>query len=160
MPAPAAIGVAPHRLQPVHAPASIHLVIASRRQDAELVQEALDPFMRRVGMDDEARWRLDLAVREAVANAIVHGNREDPGKPVRIAAEVCDGELVVQIEDEGAGFDPAWLADPRLADRRLAPTGRGVLLMRELVDEARFAASGASGGMTVTLRARLRGSQR
>src|SRR5262245_26684079 len=102
--------------------------------------------MQRLAIVDERRWRVDLAVREAVANAIVHGNREDPTTTVRISAEVRDGELVIRIEDEGDGFDPATLADPRRLDRRLLPGGRGVLLMRELVRDVSFE-RGPRGGV-------------
>jgi anti-sigma B factor antagonist len=95
-----------------------------------------------------------VAVREAVANAIVHGNGEDPGKQVGVAVELGGGRLVVRVHDEGAGWDGAWLADPRDASRRLEPRGRGVFLMRHFMDEVVHDRR-AGGGTTVTMSTRL-----
>ena len=120
----------------------------------EAVQQPLGEFMRSAGVDAETQWSIDLAVREAVANAIVHGNREDPDKSVTLTAEARDGQLVVRVEDRGEGFDAARLADPREPARRLRPDGRGVFLIRQLVDDARFVPR-AGGGTSVVLRSRF-----
>jgi anti-sigma regulatory factor (Ser/Thr protein kinase) len=62
---------------------SLLLIVVSRRDQIEAVHAPLDSLMQRLGLGDERRWRVDLAVREALANAIVHGNREDPTTTVR-----------------------------------------------------------------------------
>ena len=85
------------------------------------------------------RHRIEVAVREALANAIEHGNSGDARRPVRVAAQVDGGVLEVTVVDDGAGFDPSAVPDPRAHEHRLAPRGRGLLLMRSLVDEVAFA---------------------
>jgi anti-sigma regulatory factor (Ser/Thr protein kinase) len=82
---------------------------------------------------------VGLAIREALANAMVHGNHSDPEKPVRISItmdEDCD--LLVSVKDSGSGFDPSGLLNPIAATNLLAPNGRGIFLIRQLMDEVDF----------------------
>lgn len=78
---------------------------------------------------------LEIALREALANAVMHGNRQDAGKKVLVRA-YCDPRkgFVIAVRDEGPGFDPAKVPDPRSEDRQLLSHGRGIFLMRELMD--------------------------
>ena len=78
---------------------------------------------------------LEIALREALANAILHGNRSDAAKKVLVRA-YCDPKkgLVIAVRDEGRGFDPAKVPDPRREDRIQLTHGRGIFLMRELMD--------------------------
>ncbi len=82
---------------------------------------------------------LRLALLEALANAVIHGNREDPSKKVGICAGCSGrGQLLIAVTDEGCGFDPAALPDPT-ADENIGSThGRGVFLMRCLADDVQF----------------------
>jgi serine/threonine-protein kinase RsbW len=86
--------------------------------------------------------RLDLnfrvGVTEALANAVLYGNRADPEKTIRI--EVClDQECIeVRVSDQGEGFDPSLIPDPTTPENLQAPTGRGIFLIRNLMDEAEF----------------------
>lgn len=76
---------------------------------------------------------VPVALTEALANAILRGNREDREKTVRVRARVDDVELVMEVADEGSGFDlDACTLDPTLADRLEAEDGRGLFLMRRL----------------------------
>ena len=82
---------------------------------------------------------IGLAVREAIANAMVHGNRCDPHKEVRISVAVdehCD--LLVSVKDSGSGFDPDGLPNPIAPENLLAQHGRGIFIMRQLMDEVDF----------------------
>ena len=82
---------------------------------------------------------IGLAVREAIANAMVHGNHCDPEKNVGISVAVdehCD--LLVSIKDSGSGFDPDALPNPTASANLLAPHGRGIFIMRQLMDEVDF----------------------
>jgi serine/threonine-protein kinase RsbW len=94
---------------------------------------------------------LHLTLFEALSNAIIHGNREDPRKSVSVCAG-CDGlgQVLIAITDQGDGFDPAALADPTSADNLSSTHGRGVFLMRLLVDKVEF----NLGGRQVVLRYR------
>jgi len=134
-----------------------HLAIGSRFENIELVQVVLNDSLERLGMDGEARHWVDIAVREAVANAIKHGNRQDPGKKVRVDAEVVGVDLVIRVEDEGAGFDPGHLEDPLAPENLLKPNGRGIFYMKSFMDEIQYGPR-PGGGTVVTLRKRLGGS--
>ena len=78
---------------------------------------------------------LEIALREALANAVLHGNRSNSAKKVLVRA-YCDPKkgLVIAVRDEGRGFDPAKVPDPRREDRVQLTHGRGIFLMRELMD--------------------------
>ena len=92
---------------------------------------------------------VDLALREAVVNAVVHGNQRDRDKRVRVTlAKGRDGELFAIVRDEGSGFEPDRLATPLQGDRLYASGGRGVFLMRSLMKDVTF----GDGGRQVCLR--------
>jgi serine/threonine-protein kinase RsbW len=133
-----------------------HLAIGSRFENIELVQVVLNDSLERLGMDGDTRHWVDIAVREAVANAIKHGNQLDPGKKVRVEAGVDGGVLVIRVEDEGEGFDPARLDDPLAPENLLKPNGRGIFYMRSFMDEIAYTPR-PGGGTVVTLRKRLAG---
>jgi serine/threonine-protein kinase RsbW len=90
------------------------------------------------------RFNLRVALSEALANAIVYGNAEDAAK--RVGLRVLFGRNTARIEvtDEGCGFDYRSLPDPTVPFARMEPRGRGLFLIRELVDEVRFNALGNS----------------
>jgi serine/threonine-protein kinase RsbW len=82
---------------------------------------------------------IELVVAEALANAIVHGNHCDPEKTVRISVAVSEScDLLVSVKDSGSGFDPSELPNPTAAENLLAPHGRGIFLIRQLMDEVDF----------------------
>lgn len=134
----------------------LDLAIPSRLEAMGSVQARLDAALRRLGLDDEARHRIGLATHEAVVNAIVHGNRRDPDRTVQVQLARDGEDLVIRVADQGAGFDPAGVADPLLPENLLRPGGRGLLLMRALMDEVGHR-PGMTGGTVATLRRRLGG---
>lgn len=75
---------------------------------------------------------------EAVTNAVEHGNQSDPSKTVDLWVEVSDDAIRVHVRDYGGGFDPSDLPDPRMRENLLREGGRGVFLMRALVDHVEF----------------------
>jgi serine/threonine-protein kinase RsbW len=94
-------------------------------------------------IDRTAFWedagRIGLVLQEALVNAIVHGCHCEPQKTVRVCVAVYDNrELVIVVKDSGSGFDPNRLPDPTAAENLLAGHGRGVFLMKELMDEVDF----------------------
>ena len=77
---------------------------------------------------------LPVALTEALSNAILRGNREDPAKSVRVRAELTAERLVVEVSDEGVGFDlAACTADPTAAGNIMREDGRGLFLMQKLM---------------------------
>ena len=82
---------------------------------------------------------IDIALREALTNAVVHGNRANPTKHVEIKCRCAvDGAVDITIRDEGDGFDSSSIPDPTAPENRMATRGRGIFLMRSLMDEVRF----------------------
>ncbi|HEY8019669.1 MAG TPA: ATP-binding protein [Thermoanaerobaculia bacterium] len=133
-----------------------HLAIGSRFENIELVQVVLNDSLERIGLDGDARHWVDIAVREAVANAIKHGNAQDPAKTVQVDAGIDGGELVIRIEDQGSGFDPGQLSDPLAPENLLKPNGRGIFYMRSFMDAVEYGPR-PGGGTVVTLRKRISG---
>ncbi|HEX2463761.1 MAG TPA: ATP-binding protein [Thermoanaerobaculia bacterium] len=131
-----------------------HLALGSRFENIELVQVVLDESLRRLACDDDTRYWVGIAVREAVANAIKHGNHLDPGKKVEIDLRVEGEDLIISVLDEGNGFDPGRVADPLQPENLLKPDGRGIFYMGKFMDgvEYRFR---DGGGTEVTLRKRI-----
>jgi serine/threonine-protein kinase RsbW len=130
------------------------LVVSSRFENIEIVQVVLNDALERLGLDDENRHWIELAVREAVANAIKHGNRGEPDKHVEVELAWDDGVIVVRVEDEGAGFDPHQIDDPRAPENLLRPNGRGIFYIESFMDQVAWE-TGARGGTVVTLRKRV-----
>jgi serine/threonine-protein kinase RsbW len=96
---------------------------------------------------------VEIALREALANAVLHGNRNVEDKRVLVRA-YCDPDqgVLIVVRDEGAGFDPEGVPDPRRKDRRELSHGRGIFLMRELMDHVEH----RKGGREVVLVKRFR----
>lgn len=147
----------PERLPPEQLPPEqiqFHLAIGSRFENVEIVQVVLNDALERMGVDDDARHWIDLAVREAVANAIKHGNRHDPGKRVEVVMSVAGPEVCVRVEDEGPGFDPGGVLDPRAPENLLRPNGRGIFYIEKFMDGVEWRRR-EGGGTVVTLRKRI-----
>ena len=100
----------------------------------------------------QVRFRLQVALSEALANAIIRGNREDPAKCVRVRAELARDVIRLHVTDEGAGFDPAAVPEPLDADGLRRASGRGLFLIRNLVDAVEFNERGNSICMTLRRR--------
>jgi serine/threonine-protein kinase RsbW len=135
-----------------------HLAVGSRFENIELVQVVLRDCLQRIGMDEDTQHWVDVAVREALANAIKHGNLQDPAKQVHVDLAVEGSDLVIRVEDEGVGFDPSLLGDPLAPENLLRPNGRGIFYMRSFMDDITYG-SGPGGGTMVTLRKRFTGPQ-
>jgi anti-sigma regulatory factor (Ser/Thr protein kinase) len=95
--------------------------------------------------------RVELALEEALANAIRHGCCNDPGKQLQCCVTIDNrGEVVIVVRDPGTGFDPGDVPDPLAPENVLKPSGRGVYLINQLMDEVSF----ADGGREVQMRKR------
>lgn len=132
----------------------LHLTIGSRFENIELVQMTVDEALRESGASEEHRHWIGLALREAVANAIKHGNRQDASKQVEIEVGLSGGELEIRVADEGPGFDPDGVKDPLAPENKFRADGRGIFYMRKFMDDVRYAFR-PSGGTIVILRKRL-----
>ena len=94
---------------------------------------------------------VELALREALNNAVVHGNRLDPGKLVQVYCRCELGkELSLVVRDQGIRFDPNGISDPLALENLEAEHGRGILLMRSQMDEVSFERGGTEVHMHKT----------
>lgn len=132
----------------------VHLIIGSQFEDIELVQIVVEESLRKLDLADEDAHSISLAVQEAVANAIKHGNRQNPDKRVEIDFGVDNDEVVIEVTDQGAGFDPQRIRDPLTPGNLLRPNGRGIFFMSNFMDDIDFSFR-PEGGTVVTLRKRL-----
>jgi serine/threonine-protein kinase RsbW len=133
---------------------TVRLEIASRIAMMETADVLVNHLARVVGFDEGSIDDIRVAVDESVVNAITHGNRLDETKRVTLEVVLLPDALEVRIHDQGVGFDPASVADPLAAENLLRSGGRGILLMRSLMDEVRYSHS-ASGGTQMTLLKRV-----
>lgn len=85
-----------------------------------------------------ASFNLRVALAEALANAIVYGNDQDPDKSVEIEVCVRSGRFEIHVRDQGRGFDPERVPDPTTPEHLLDENGRGLFLIRRLVDDVTF----------------------
>ncbi len=125
------------------------LIIPSQIDQIRKVEDFTEKVAIKTSLTDEERDSLAIAVTEIVNNAMIHGNKLNPEKNVTIHYTVTPGELIISIQDEGTGFDPEKLDDPCKPENLLKDCGRGVFIVRSLLDEVGFHQEPT--GMKVTL---------
>ncbi|MFQ5669458.1 MAG: ATP-binding protein [Acidobacteriota bacterium] len=113
----------------------VQVVVGSRIEYIDALHALAEEMARIAGLAEEERFSFALAVREAVTNAVTHGNGEDRGKKVTLTFALDKTCLVAAVADEGKGFGFDDVKDPRLVENRFKPSGRGLLLIRSFVDE-------------------------
>jgi serine/threonine-protein kinase RsbW len=119
------------------AASTIEVILESTLRNVEVAEETARSVSNKAGFDEEAGFQIEMAVHEAVINAIYHGNQQDPRKKVHIKFLISEDGLEIHIRDEGKGFDPAALPDPLAKENLLNISGRGILLVRKFMDEFR-----------------------
>jgi serine/threonine-protein kinase RsbW len=99
-------------------------------------------LFRKCGCVSEGESEVEIALREALANAIIHGNHENSGKHVHVRCRCEPSEISIAVKDEGRGFDIEKIADPTAPENQGSIHGRGIYLMKALMDEVRFEEAG------------------
>ena len=132
----------------------VEVNISSRFDNIDLVDVVTEAVLRHSGLDDDSVERLGLAIREAAANGVQHGNKEVPEKRVTVSFVLDKEEVSIRIQDEGEGFDLDGLPDPLAPENLFKPRGRGILLMKSFMDDVNFEFDGDQG-TAVTLRKRV-----
>jgi serine/threonine-protein kinase RsbW len=117
---------------------TIDLVLPSRIEAINDAASAAVQFVKRAGMNDDAAYGVDMAVREAVTNAVLHGNRQDEAKQVEVRFKSSQDVLEISVRDQGKGFDLERVPDPTDPQNLLKTNGRGILFMRTFMDEVEW----------------------
>lgn len=112
--------------------------LSSTMESVSTVEAAADKLAEEAGLDEDERFRIAMAVREAAVNAVLHGNEYDPAKQIVVSMENTGTSLVITIADQGRGLDPAAIPDPLAPENLLRGTGRGIFLIRSFMDEVNF----------------------
>lgn len=139
-------------------PGPIVLWLASRYENIELAQAALDHVCRHAGVPSEDEHWIGIALREAVANAIKHGNRQDSTKKVLVSFRREGDDLLIVVGDEGEGFDPVHIADPLAPENQMKTSGRGIFYIKTFMDDVAFS-RGETAGTVLTMRKSLKAQQ-
>lgn len=119
------------------------LIIQSKLDNMSLVENFIDEISIALSIVSDLYGNLLISTIEAVTNAIVHGNDNNPDKVVRINVESDDKKIIVTVSDEGEGFDVSVVPDPTKPNYIEQPNGRGIFLMRNLADKVKFDKNGS-----------------
>jgi serine/threonine-protein kinase RsbW len=125
-----------------HATSCYKLVVPSMPESIDQVAPYLSRIAQDIPMCERTYGYILVALTEAVNNAMIHGNSLCSGKQVRVQSKYENGELMVVVEDEGAGFDPNGIPDPTSPENLCKEGGRGVFLMRQLCSKLRYRSRG------------------
>jgi serine/threonine-protein kinase RsbW len=151
-------GGRPSISEPSHHAGGIEEFILEVPNDVSAIEQAVETVMRRCRSCACQQRRLGLNLRvsltEALANAMRYGNRDCPDTCVRLELQIGPEHIEARVIDQGSGFDPNGIPDPTEADNLTKEGGRGLFLMRELMDEVHY----NERGNCVTLVLRLAGS--
>ncbi|MCC7342199.1 MAG: ATP-binding protein [Bryobacterales bacterium] len=112
----------------------LNLELASSLESVDFAEEKALEIAARCGMPEDELHRVGVAIREAMVNAVVHGNRYNRNKKVHFRVHVDPGAIAITIGDEGRGFNPDAVPDPHAEANVLAQSGRGIMLIRAFMD--------------------------
>jgi serine/threonine-protein kinase RsbW len=127
------------------------LSVPSNPQYIHRVEKFLLGLNEELHIEEEKLHKLMVVVTEAVNNGITHGNHRDESKFVTVNCSVENGILTVRVRDEGSGFNPQTLPDPLHPDNLMRDSGRGVFLMRQMMDTVSYNEKGTEVTMTMRI---------
>jgi serine/threonine-protein kinase RsbW len=114
---------------------TVNLVLDSTLDSVDIAERAALDLARESGFGEEDLDRIGMSVRECTVNAVVHGNRYNAHKKVRLSLSRTPQRFTVRIADQGEGFNPDALPDPLAGDNLLRHSGRGIFLMKAFMDD-------------------------
>lgn len=122
----------------------LSVTLSADRDAVDQVVRSIMKVVREVKCVPGSEDDIELALTEALANAVVHGAKSDPSKVIECDV-ACDDErgLMIVVRDPGSGFDPAKLSDPCHGENIYSEHGRGIYLINQLMDEVQFHKNGA-----------------
>ena len=116
----------------------LSLTLSSDLEELDKLEAFARNITDAVSCDADKAHQIMLVLTEAVTNAILHGNKQQPEKSVEITAALSPERVVLSVRDQGTGFDPESIPNPLKDENLLKSSGRGVWLMHEFADEVRF----------------------
>jgi serine/threonine-protein kinase RsbW len=129
------------------------LEISSNITQLSKVEEFLIDITSNLNINEDQLNSMLISVTEAVNNAIIHGNKKDPAKKVKIMCSVYDDYIEIKIKDEGKGFDINRIPNPLLPENLTKDSGRGIFIIKSLLDSVSIETH--SDGTEVTLKLNL-----
>jgi serine/threonine-protein kinase RsbW len=126
------------------------VVLPSELEVLDSIDESTLKYSRLAGIDNGTASMVAMAAIEAVTNAVLHGNAACGGKEVMVRYEWEPGEFRITVRDQGKGFDLSCVHDPTDPEWCMASSGRGIYIMRQVMDSVEFEMSEESG-TTVTM---------
>jgi serine/threonine-protein kinase RsbW len=122
----------------------LNLSMPASTDSIAAITGAISEILLEQDIPENKRFEIDLAVQEALANAVVHGCNGDPSKTIRCRLNKDEqGHIVITVTDPGPGFKPETLKDPQQPENLYGDHGRGVYLIRQLMDEVQFDRGGS-----------------
>jgi serine/threonine-protein kinase RsbW len=116
-------------------PYEVDSLMDSTLESVDTAEETILRIAREVGFDEDDQHKIGMSVRECMVNAVVHGNRYNGRKKVRVAVGRGERSIEILIGDEGEGFEVSAVPDPLANENLLRHSGRGILLMQAFMDE-------------------------
>jgi serine/threonine-protein kinase RsbW len=116
----------------------LRLKLESALESVELVEMTAEEFALRAGFDEDTASHIAMVAREAAVNAVKHGNGWSAEKQVDVGFELTERALTIKVADEGPGLDVDEVEDCREPDNLLRTSGRGIFLMKAIMDEVHF----------------------
>lgn len=114
------------------------LVLKSRIEELPGVRRFIQPLMAGLPISDKERANVEFCLVEAVINAMKHGNGSDPSKTVEIVFEADLDKLTLSVRDNGSGFNPDGIRDPREPSLLTSSSGRGIFFMRQMMTSVKY----------------------
>jgi serine/threonine-protein kinase RsbW len=117
---------------------TFELIIPSDPRNIQRIEDFLYKATKHTHLDEVQFHKLLVAVTEAVNNAIIHGNRSNDAKSVQVICTITRHYIFMSIKDEGNGFNPDNIPNPLKDENLFKESGRGIFLMKTLMDEVEF----------------------
>ena len=114
------------------------IIIPSSLDYLPKVDEYMEGKLRKLGVDKDKLIDIAISVTEAVTNAVMHGNKNDLKKKVRLKLKADSSRVEITVEDEGDGFDPGSILSPLDERNVLKEVGRGIFILKSLMDKVDF----------------------
>ena len=131
------------KLQPGKSSLKLKVTLVADREAVDPVVQSVMELVRQIHCDSDKHDAIELALTEALANAVVHGAKGDPSKTVECdVVSNEDQSILIVVRDPGSGFDPGSIPDPLRGESVYSDHGRGIFLINQLMDEVKFLKNG------------------